>query len=177
MPGGVSGGVQRDEDSRRLQKLSELDLQLESFKDFGDSVKGLAGLKGLEGLKGLDGLKGLEGLKSMEGLKGLADLAHLKGLDAFQDFRFQTELFDVRKQLFEIDRGFARQRAHVPEGQGQGRRPPGRDGTARARPRNRAYDQAREFLDQGKYDRAVERFTDVIAMKGARADAALYWKA
>lgn len=41
----------------------------------------------------------------------------------------------------------------------------------------RTYEQARAFLDQSKYDRAVERFTDVAAMKGARADAALYWKA
>ena len=41
----------------------------------------------------------------------------------------------------------------------------------------RAYDQAREFLDQGKYDRAIERYTDVVALKGSRADAALYWKA
>lgn len=41
----------------------------------------------------------------------------------------------------------------------------------------RAYEQAREFMDDAKYDRAVERFTDVAAQKGARADAALYWKA
>ena len=58
--------------------------------------------------------------------------------------------------------------------------------TRNARPRRNSasasakrglYDQAREFVDQGKYDRAIERFTDVISMKGARADAALYWKA
>ena len=41
----------------------------------------------------------------------------------------------------------------------------------------RLYDQAREFFDQGKYDRAIERYTDVISMKGPRADASLYWKA
>ena len=41
----------------------------------------------------------------------------------------------------------------------------------------RTYEQARAFLDQSKYDRAVERFADVAAMKGVRADAALYWKA
>ena len=41
----------------------------------------------------------------------------------------------------------------------------------------RAYEQAREQLDQAKYDRAVERFSEVAAMKGTRADAALYWKA
>jgi HEAT repeat protein len=41
----------------------------------------------------------------------------------------------------------------------------------------RVYDQGREFMDDGKYDRAVERFTEVIAMKSPRADAALYYKA
>jgi hypothetical protein len=41
----------------------------------------------------------------------------------------------------------------------------------------RAYDQGREYLDQGKYDRAIERFTDVVSMKGSRADGALYYKA
>lgn len=41
----------------------------------------------------------------------------------------------------------------------------------------RAYQQGREYLDDGKYDRAIERLNDVIGMKGPRADAALYWKA
>ncbi len=41
----------------------------------------------------------------------------------------------------------------------------------------RVYDQGREFIDQGKYDRAIERFGDVVAMDKARADAALYYKA
>ena len=41
----------------------------------------------------------------------------------------------------------------------------------------RAYDQGREYIDQGKYDRAIERFTDVVSMKGSRADGALYYKA
>jgi HEAT repeat protein len=42
---------------------------------------------------------------------------------------------------------------------------------------SRAYEQGRDFLDEGKYDRAIERFNDVIGMKGTRADAALYSKA
>jgi HEAT repeat protein len=41
----------------------------------------------------------------------------------------------------------------------------------------RIYDQGRELIDEGRYDRAIERFHEVVAMKGARADAALYWKA
>jgi len=41
----------------------------------------------------------------------------------------------------------------------------------------RAYEQAKDYLDQGRYDRAIERWNDVISMKGPRADAAVYWKA
>ena len=42
---------------------------------------------------------------------------------------------------------------------------------------SRLYDQGRDDIDQGRYDRAIERFGDVIAMKGTRADAALYYRA
>jgi HEAT repeat protein len=42
---------------------------------------------------------------------------------------------------------------------------------------NRIYEDAIRARDEGKYDRAIERFSDVVTMKGARADAALYWKA
>ncbi|CAN5689082.1 hypothetical protein BH18ACI5_BH18ACI5_05140 [soil metagenome] len=42
---------------------------------------------------------------------------------------------------------------------------------------NRVYEDALRFRDESKYDRAVERFTDVVAMKGSKADAALYWRA
>jgi HEAT repeat protein len=41
----------------------------------------------------------------------------------------------------------------------------------------RVYEQARDYIDDGKYDRAIERLNDVVSMKGARADAALYYKA
>ena len=52
------------------------------------------------------------------------------------------------------------------------------DAAEREREREaRVYDQARALLDESKFDRAIERFTDVAAMNGARADAALYWKA
>lgn len=39
------------------------------------------------------------------------------------------------------------------------------------------YRQARELVDEGRYDRAVERFTRLAAVAPSRADAALYWKA
>ena len=40
-----------------------------------------------------------------------------------------------------------------------------------------SYEQGQNALDSGKWDRAVSYFDRVIEMKGARADAALYWKA
>src|SRR5262249_34026766 len=39
------------------------------------------------------------------------------------------------------------------------------------------YDEGREAIEEGRYDRAIDRFNRVIDMKGARTDAALYWKA
>ena len=41
----------------------------------------------------------------------------------------------------------------------------------------RLYDQGRDDLDNARYDRAIQRFTEAAAMKGAHADAALYFKA
>jgi tetratricopeptide (TPR) repeat protein len=39
------------------------------------------------------------------------------------------------------------------------------------------YDEGREAIEDGKYDRAVDRFTKLIELKTNRTDAALYWKA
>jgi HEAT repeat protein len=39
------------------------------------------------------------------------------------------------------------------------------------------YEEAQEALDEGKWERALQRFTQVADAKGRRADGALYWKA
>jgi len=39
------------------------------------------------------------------------------------------------------------------------------------------YDEGREAIEEGRYDRAIERFDRLIALKTNRTDAALYWKA
>jgi len=41
----------------------------------------------------------------------------------------------------------------------------------------RAYDEAMRHVYESQWERAAERFNDVIALQGARVDAALYWKA
>jgi tetratricopeptide (TPR) repeat protein len=42
---------------------------------------------------------------------------------------------------------------------------------------DRFYDCGRRALDESQYDRAVDYFTRAVAVKGTRADGALYWKA
>jgi len=39
------------------------------------------------------------------------------------------------------------------------------------------YNDGREAIEEGKYDRAIERFDRLIALKTTRTDAGLYWKA
>jgi tetratricopeptide (TPR) repeat protein len=39
------------------------------------------------------------------------------------------------------------------------------------------YDEGRDAIEEGKYDRAIDRFTKLIELKTNRTDAALYWKA
>jgi len=39
------------------------------------------------------------------------------------------------------------------------------------------YEEGQEALEEGRWQRAVERFTSLVAAKGSRTDAALYWRA
>src|SRR5262245_43263027 len=39
------------------------------------------------------------------------------------------------------------------------------------------YDEGREAIEEGRYDRALEKFNRLIELKSTRTDAALYWKA
>jgi HEAT repeat protein len=39
------------------------------------------------------------------------------------------------------------------------------------------YDEGREAIEDGKYDRALDRFSSLVDLKSNRTDAALYWKA
>ncbi len=42
---------------------------------------------------------------------------------------------------------------------------------------SRLYEEAYEHVREGRFERAVERFNDLLSVKGTKADAALYWKA
>jgi HEAT repeat protein len=39
------------------------------------------------------------------------------------------------------------------------------------------YDEGREALDEGHYDQAEKKFTELVSLNGPQTDAALYWKA
>jgi HEAT repeat protein len=121
-----------------------------------------AELVGLEGLKvagdafgafKLDGLGALKGLAALEGLGELKGLGALEGLSGFKLDTWKMDRFDsAQDRQAEIEQ--------------------------REKEREiRVYEAGREYMDQGRYDRAIERFSDVASMKGARADAALYFKA
>jgi HEAT repeat protein len=84
------------------------------------------------------------------------------GFDAFKSFAD----FDS-KFTFDMAPGF---------GQSVEAREKGREDAERQRERER-YEQGYEYVRDGRYDRGIERLNDVIAMKGSRTDAALYWKA
>jgi HEAT repeat protein len=51
------------------------------------------------------------------------------------------------------------------------------DEQSRTAREDRLYEEAQEDLEQGRWQRAAERFSQVAAAKGPRTDAALYWKA
>jgi HEAT repeat protein len=42
---------------------------------------------------------------------------------------------------------------------------------------NRLYDEGYRHVSESRWDRAIERFNEVVSGKGSRVDAALYWKA
>ena len=60
--------------------------------------------------------------------------------------------------------------------QAQADRDAARQAAARDREESR-YDQGQRALEEARWQRAVEQFTSVAEGKGARSDAALYWKA
>src|SRR5688500_7645680 len=41
----------------------------------------------------------------------------------------------------------------------------------------RMYEEGQAALEEGRWQRAIERFSDVVQEKAARADAAMYWRA
>ena len=51
-----------------------------------------------------------------------------------------------------------------------------RDAARRDR-EDRMYEEGQRAIEEGRWQRAVERFTDLAAENGSRADAAMYWRA
>jgi len=120
-----------------------------------------------------DGLKDfkyeLEGLKKIdfEGLKKI-DVEGLKALKMDLDskaFKFETKAFDGKWAV---------------RSQGDYARMFERCDSQRGDPNeqeDRFYDCGRRAIDESQWDRAVDYFGKAAAVKGTRADGALYWKA
>jgi HEAT repeat protein len=134
----------------------------EAARQLKSELAGLEGLKiagetfGAMKLEGLGALEGLSALKELGGIEGISGLKGLAALEGFGDMKFGRSSGD-RFESAQDRQAEMEQRERERE--------------------IRVYEQGREFMDQGRYDRAIDRFTDVVAMKGTRADAALYFKA
>lgn len=81
----------------------------------------------------------------------------------------------VKDALLATEPGFTYQPAQSAE-----ERAKAREAAAKQRDvarEDRIYEEGYRHVSEGRYDRAIERFNDVLTMKGTRTDAALYWKA
>ena len=144
------------------------DIDFEGLKKI--DIEGMKDLKmKLEGLKDvkyeIDGLKAYKW--EMDGLKDKLDV------DA-KRFKYERKMFDGKpfdgkvfvydtKNQGELARMFERCDAQ-------------RGGDAEEQ-EDRNYDCGRRAIDESQWDRAVDYFTRAAAVKGTRADGALYWKA
>lgn len=104
--------------------------------------------------------------ESHQGLiTGAADLARAAAFDA------RLHLADVG---FDLGFGFQDRERTAEE------RAKTREADERQREKDRedrVYEEAMRHIYESRWDRALERFSDLVTMKGARGDAALYWKA
>jgi HEAT repeat protein len=90
---------------------------------------------------------------------------------------------ELRAGLAELRAGLVELRGDLPaqdreQARAAAERDRAQDRVERERDRElRAYEEAQRYLDRAEWERAAARFTDVAALNGTRADAALYWKA
>lgn len=155
--GGVTGGLDM------AQVLGALD-KLKTLEQFRYDQKDVP----WETLKELTGEARLK-------MEALGD--QMKFLKDFKpDFKdFKPELKDLKLDFKYLDSPAGKMDLF---GQPQDRADREREAEMREREReNRLYDEGQQYIEQSRYDRAAERFADVASMKGAKADAALYWKA
>ena len=111
---------------------------------------------------GFDAAKLAQDMALLEGQMaklGAMDLAHLN----FDEFHFDNLNFD-----FDFGPGFHQSSSESRE--------KAREDAERQRERER-YDEGYSYVREGRYERGIERLSDVISLKGTKTDAALYWKA
>jgi tetratricopeptide (TPR) repeat protein len=139
-----------------------------------------------------DGLKmDMDGLKDLTvDLNGLEKLKELKyvDFDGFKDIQIDFDGLKALKMDFEGIKPFkfegkvfnGKSFAFATRNQGDLARMFERCDAQRGNPEeqeDRFYDCGRRAIDESQWDRAVDYFTRAAAVKGDRADGALYWKA
>jgi TolA-binding protein len=144
----------REEIRKAQEEIRKLDV--EGLKDFKYD---------LEGLKAFN----FEGLKDFK-LEGMKDFKFdaVKQLERLKELKFDGKAFDGKAFGFDV------------KSQGDLARMFERCDAQRGNPEeqeDRFYDCGRRAIDESQWDRAVDYFTRAAAVKGDRADGALYWKA
>ncbi len=102
----------------------------------------------MQGLEGLQGLEPLPGIEGLQGLEGLSGLPGFQGIDGSVGVDAQDEKSEKADKAQE-----------------------------RVEREEELYNDGVDEIDDAKWDKAVDKFDQVIEMHGKHADGAIYWKA
>jgi HEAT repeat protein len=168
-------------DFSQFQALSNFD-----FSDFFSGLEGLQGLEGLNGLEGLSGLQGLEGLSRLQGLAGLQGLEGLSGLQSLEGLSNLQGLQGIDGVASVDDQETAPaagKKAVVKnddeqDADAQDEKSEKADkAQERVEREEELYNDGVDEIDDAKWEKASEKFDQVIEMHGKHADGAISWKA
>ena len=145
-------------------------------------LSALSVLTDFQALSALPALPALPDLSALSGLASLSELSKLSNLSARSAIP-AIELGDWEPAGAIVQEQSERAQEQAERAKEKAERDRERAEELKDREKERQereeelYDDGTEAIDEGRWDRAVERFAQVVAMKGKRADAALYWKA
>ena len=143
------------------------------LKDSGlGGLSGLQGLEGLSGLQGIEGLSGLQGLQGLEGLSALQGLSGLSGIGAPQMTITGDNTAVVKSESDDEDADADSQDDKQDEKAEKADKV-----RERADREEELYNDGMDEVDDAKWDKALDKFDQVIEMHGKHADGAMYWKA
>lgn len=159
---------------------AEIEAAREAARDAHDAAREIMKMD-FEGIK-IDA----EAWKQKIDVEGLKDLAMKFDADNFKPFKYDADMkaemkaFKIEGKAFKDKFFDGKPFAFDAKSQGDLARMFERCDSQRGDPNeleDRFYDCGRRALDESQWDRAVDYFTRAAAVKGSRADGALYWKA